>query len=66
MGLKLDNMGFLRQSLGESRSKKPGPGAHEVTLKLGKTIGGYIGQKVKSGGIMKVSKYEASPASYQL
>ena len=66
MGLKLANNGFLRQSLGHARNKKPGPGAHNVDAKLDKAKGGYIGQKVKIGGIIRISKYDASPASYQI
>jgi hypothetical protein len=64
IGLKLENQGFFRHQL-DLRDKKPGPGDHDVKVSLS-AKGGYIGQKVKGGGIMRTSKYEASPASYQI
>jgi hypothetical protein len=66
MGLKLDNQGFLVQVLGGTRNRKPGPGSHNIDANLNKAKGGYIGQKIKVGGIIKISKHDASPASYQI
>lgn len=66
MGLKLQNQGFFSQSIGGNRNKKPGPGAHNVDSSLSKAKGGYIGQKVKAGGIIVKVNNEVSPATYQI
>jgi hypothetical protein len=52
--------------MGGNRNKKPGPGAHNVDSSLGKAKGGYIGQKIKAGGILVKVNNEVSPATYQI
>jgi starvation-inducible outer membrane lipoprotein len=52
--------------MGGNRNKKPGPGAHNVDISFSKAKGGYIGQKVKTGGIIVKVNNEVSPASYQI